>query len=319
MLKLFKYFLLGAAFLAAAACSDEGNGAGDATIGFEQATYSFRESEGTVRIPVKFTGEPKSYPITFDIVPSVDSEDGITVDSVARFIQLEHFRYIGDPDAPVYIEIDLLDNDFENESRFLTLTIASADGAEIVDGQTTIEIYDNDANMYDKLMGRWAVQSVNVDGGGSKNPTWITYVMDGFDEEEAAENRAANRLMCYGFGGYSDTPGGAQFIWYLNLEYDELSGETTVSVDMTEPLVDADEDIFGIGVNPTMLIFSTMPVSSASGDVDMETPLYGTVSGDGNTITFDPETALIPLVWSNGQYMDMYMTTLGNMVMTRAD
>ena len=117
MLKLFKYFLLGAAFLAAAACSDEGNGAGDATIGFEQATYSFRESEGTVRIPVKFTGEPKSYPITFDIVPSVDSEDGITVDSVARFIQLEHFRYIGDPDAPVYIEIDLLDNDFENESN----------------------------------------------------------------------------------------------------------------------------------------------------------------------------------------------------------
>lgn len=92
MIKLFKYVLMLVAFFVLASCSDnEGSGAGDATVGFEQAKYTYRESEGTVRIPVKFTGEPKSYPIVFDVKATVDPEKGmvdgepVTLESVAHY------------------------------------------------------------------------------------------------------------------------------------------------------------------------------------------------------------------------------------------
>lgn len=325
MLKFFRYFSLLAACVFAASCSDdEGNGAGDATIGFGQAAYSYRESEGTVRIPVVFTGEPKSYPITFNVQATVDAEKGmidgepVTVDQVAHFIQTENFRYIGNPDAPVFIEVDLKDNSSVNDTRYLTLAITSVEGAEVVNGETTIEIRDNDANAYDRLMGRWSVQSINADEG-TRNPTWITYIMDGFTDEEAEKNRAANKLMCYGFGGYSDTPGGGRFIWYLDYNYDEVTGEGSLSLDMTHALINVREDVFGVGVNPTMVVFSTMSASSGDGMVDLETPIYATWSNDFNTITFDPETQVAPLIFSDGQYTDKYMGMLGRIIMKRVD
>lgn len=324
-MKLFKYVLILVAVLGIASCSDdEGTGAGDATIGFEQATYSYRESEGTVRIPVKFTGEPKSYPIVFTVEATVDPEKGmtdgkpVTVEQVAHFIQLENFRYVGNPDGPVFIEVELENDDVVNDSRYLTLNIVSADGAEIVNGTTTIEIRDNDANIYDRLQGRWLFNCKDFDTG-KPNPWTVTYIMDGFTEEEAEKNRAANRLMCYGFGGYSETPGGKRFIWYLNYTYDEVSGKGSLALDMSRTLINADEDVFGVGINPTMVVFSTMPFNTTDEEVSLDVPIYATWSDDYRTITFDPQMVLTPLLFSGGQYTGMTMGKLSKITMERAD
>lgn len=324
-MKLFKYVLILVAVLGIVSCSDdEGTGAGDATIGFEQATYSYRESEGTVRIPVKFTGEPKSYPIVFTVEATVDPEKGmtdgkpVTVEQVAHFIQLENLRYVGNSDAPVFVEVKFENDDVVNDSRYLTLTIVSADGAEIVSGETTIEIRDNDANIYDRLLGRWLFKSINFDDG-KPNPSFITYLMDGFTEEEAEKNRAANRIMCYGFGGWNESPGGKRFIWYLNYKYDEVSGEGSLAVDMTRAIISADEDVFGIGVNPTMLVFSTMPFNTTDEVIDLEIPIYANWSDDIRTITFDPETVLTPLLFSGGHFTGQTMGKLSKITMVRAD
>lgn len=324
-MNMYKYILMLAAMLCIISCSeDSGNGAGDATVGFEQATYSFRESEGTVRIPVRFTGEPKKYPITFSIEATVDPQKGmvdnhpVTVDEVAHFIQLEDFHYIGNPNAPVFIEVDLKDNDVVNDLRYLTLAIVSVDGAEVVNGKTTIEIRDNDADNYDRLQGRWSFKTTDLDTG-RPNPSTITYILGGFTDEEIAENRANNRLVCYGFGGFNDTPGGVHFLWYLNYEYDEVSGTGSLSLDMTRPLINVNEDVFGVGVNPTMVLFSTMPADSKDHNVDLSTPIYANWSDDCRTITFDPKTALVPLIFSNGNFTNMTMGTLGKITMTRAD
>lgn len=325
-MKLFKYVWLLAAFFGLSSCSDtEGPGAGDATIGFEQAKYSYRESEGRLRIPVKITGEPKSYPIVFNIEASVDPEKGmvdgkpVTVEQVAHFIQLENFRYIGNPDAPVFIEVELENDDVINDSRYLTLTISSAEGAEIVGGETTIEIRDNDANYYDRLQGHWIVESADFDSG-KPQPRWETYIIDGFDEEEAAKNRAENKLMCYGFGGYSESEGGTRFIWYLNYEFDEISGEGSLSIDMKYNIVfNAQEDVFGAGLSNTMLVLSTMPFNTMDEVIDFETTIYAGWSDDGNTITFDSGMVLVPVIFSDGQYTGYTMGKLSRIKMRRLE
>lgn len=93
--------------VAATSCEDGGSGIGDATVGFAEESYSFMESEGTVKIPVVFTGEPERYPITFSISASVDSD--AELGDVANFVQvLSSMRYNGKGD--VILEIELKDN-----------------------------------------------------------------------------------------------------------------------------------------------------------------------------------------------------------------
>ena len=51
----------------AVSCQETPQGKGDATIGFANETYVYKESAGLVKLPIQFTGEPKTYPISFDI------------------------------------------------------------------------------------------------------------------------------------------------------------------------------------------------------------------------------------------------------------
>ena len=322
-MKLFRYvskflFVTGLALCIASCSDDERIGAGDATIGFEQAGYVYKESAGIVRIPVKFTGEPKSYPIVFNIEATVDPAKGmvgdqpVTVDQVARFIQLDGFRYLGDPDAPVFIEVQLINDDVVNDTRQLTLTITSASGAQIVNGSTTLQILDNDANPYERLQGRWILRSKDPDDG-SDNAPFAVYVMDGFTEAEAEKNRAESRLLCYGFGGYGDTPEGVPFLWYLNYDYDESTGKGSLATDMTHFLISVNEDVFDIGVNPTEVLFTSMKRGQSTVS---DTPIYATWSEDCRTITFDTNLVLVPLIYSNGEYTNKYFGMLAHMEMT---
>ena len=106
-MKLFRNILIATSALAlAVACQPaQEEGKGDATIGFENPTYVYKESAGRVKLQVKFEGEPKTYPITFDVV--VTPEGGLGLDSLVHFTQTENLKYMGNPDAPAYIEFDL--------------------------------------------------------------------------------------------------------------------------------------------------------------------------------------------------------------------
>lgn len=319
-MKLFRYVIIIAAAVSVfASCGEGAKGAGDATIGFEQASYVYRESDGLIRIPVKFTGEPSKYPITFNIVATVDpgkgmvGEQSVTVDQVAHFIQLNGFRYAGNPDGPVFIEVKLENDDVINDSRFLTLSVASVSGAEIVNGETTIEIRDNDSNPYDRLQGKWGMYCVDWDDNTTKGPFDI-YVMDGFTEEEAQKNRDENRLLCYGFGGFSNSPAGVPFVWYLDYNYNADTDIGVLSLATGNAIIDADEDLFGINLKPTAVIFGTMPFNTQTQDIDFET-IYAQWSEDYRIITFDPEIVLVPLLFSNGAYTGYTMGKLSKIKM----
>lgn len=305
-MKLFRNILIATSALALAAvsCQQVEEGKGDATIGFENPTYVYKESAGRVKLQVKFEGEPKTYPITFDVV--VTPEGDLGLDSLVHFTQTENLKYMGNPDAPAYIEFDLKDNDYINESRFLTFTLANVKGAEIVaGGKTMIEIADNDNNPYERLMGNWVAQCYDSDGAKAE---WNVNISGGFTSDEENVN-FEKTLVCWGFGGemedvssYGITPA-KQPVWYLT--YDAEAKTLT-----TQPgKVMANIWSFN-GIDEDVEVKIATGAINAEGKMatDHAVPMTATWSADMSTITFEPDYFLVATVWGvSGEYYGYWM------------
>jgi hypothetical protein len=305
-MKLFRNILIATSALALAAvsCQQVEEGKGDATIGFENPTYVYKESAGRVKLQVKFEGEPKTYPITFDVV--VTPEGGLGLDSLVHFTQTENLKYMGNPDAPAYIEFDLKDNDYINDSRFLTFTLANVKGAEIVaGGKTMIEIADNDNNPYERLMGNWVAQCYDSDGAKAE---WNVNISGGFTSDEENVN-FEKTLVCWGFGGqmedvssYGITPA-KQPVWYLT--YDAEAKTLT-----TQPgKVMANIWKFN-GIDEDVEVKIATGAINAEGKMatDHAMPMTATWSADMSTITFEPDYFLVATVWGvSGEYYGYWM------------
>ena len=305
-MKLFRNILIATSALALAAvsCQQVEEGKGDATIGFENPTYVYKESAGRVKLQVKFEGEPKTYPITFDVV--VTPEGGLGLDSLVHFTQTENLKYMGNPDAPAYIEFDLKDNDYINDSRFLTFTLANVKGAEIVaGGKTMIEIADNDNNPYERLMGNWVAQCYDSDGAKAE---WNVNISGGFTSDEENVN-FEKTLVCWGFGGkmedvssYGITPA-KQPVWYLT--YDAEAKTLT-----TQPgKVMANIWKFN-GIDEDVEVKIATVAINAEGKMatDHAVPVTATWSADMSTITFEPDYFLVATVWGvSGEYYGYWM------------
>ncbi len=293
-MKILKYSLFTAALLCISglttSCDDDSaKGAGDATIGFAQANYSYKESAGLVKIPVQFTGEPKEYPITFNVEAQIEGTE-VTLDEVALFTQLTGLKYVGNEKAPAYVEFQLIDNDEINDSRFITLTITSASGATIANASTRVEIADNDNNPYEKLWGDWTYSAVNAGDGSAV--TFTFSISGGLTDEEVAQN-ADKRLVCVGYNG-SSSIGGSPIVWYI--DYDGEAG--VCSIAGGETMFDIQGDPFGLGFGSTKVVTGIL----------FEDKLYTNMSIPGSwneectQITFTPTYGLAPMIYGDGEY-----------------
>lgn len=315
-MKIFKYSLFIAALLGTSgllsSCDDDPTGAGDATIGFAQSAYVYKESAGLVKIPVTFTGEPKSYPIIFDVSAEVEGTE-VTLDDVALFTQTQGLRYVGNPNAPAFVEFQLIDNEEINASRFMKLTITSASGATIANATTTIEIADNDNNPYEKLWGNWTFSGNSIsasDGGAVK--TFDVNISGGFTAEDVEKN-ADKVLVCWGFGGQQANAGGLtppkQPVWYINYDADAASLSIAVNTLMANAWT-----FNGIDEDVEVKSASTLP--GASG-FDYKTQVKGTWSEDLNTLTFEKGYGFAATVWGvSGTYYGFWYG-YENITMTR--
>lgn len=304
-MKLFRNILIATSALALAAvsCQQVEEGKGDATIGFENPTYVYKESAGRVKLQVKFEGEPKTYPITFDVV--VTPEGGLGLDSLVHFTQTENLKYMGNPDAPAYIEFDLKDNDYINDSRFLTFTLANVKGAEIVaGGKTMIEIADNDNNPYERLMGNWVAQCYDSEGAKAE---WNVNISGGFTSDEENVN-FEKTLVCWGFGGkmedvssYGITPA-KQPVWYLTYDAEAKTLTTQPGKVMANiwSFNGIDEDV--------EVKLATGALTAEGMATDHAVPVTATWSADMSTITFEPDYFLVATVWGvSGEYYGYWM------------
>lgn len=292
-MKIFKYSLFIAALFSVSgllsSCDDDPTGAGDATIGFAQSAYVYKESAGLVKIPVTFTGEPKSYPITFDVSAEIEGTE-VTLDEVVLFTQLEGLRYVGNPKAPVYVEFQLIDNEEINDSRFMKLTITSASGATIENATTTIEIADNDNNPYERLWGNWSYKGVSPDDGAVTEFNFT--ITGGLTEEEIAKN-ADKRLVCVGYAGNSAISG-SPIVWYI--DYDGEAGVCSIPAGVT--MFDITGDPFGLGFSATKVVTAIVN----EGKLYAKGSSPGTWNDECTKITIDPNYGLAAMIYGDGEY-----------------
>lgn len=296
----------------AVSCEQEPQGKGDATIGFAQETYKYKESAGLVKIPIQFTGEPKTYPITFDIVAEVEGTE-FKVEDLVHFTQTKGLKYAGIENTSAFLEFQVYDNQEINDSRFINISIENVSGATLAGtGKAVIEIADNDNNPYERLMGNWLA----TDSDGS---TFDVVISGGFTTDEETVN-FEKTLVCWGFGGQMvdlTSYGGAytplkQPVWYLNYNAEEetlstKSGELMANIWSFNGI---DEDV---------------EVKFAAGTVNAEGKLAtdhayqikATWSKDMNTITFEKGYYLVATVWGvSGEYYGYWMA-FGDVVLTR--
>ena len=314
-MKLFRNIMIASSALMlslAVSCEQEPQGKGDATIGFAQETYKYKESAGLVKIPIQFTGEPKTYPITFDIVAEVEGTE-FEVEDLVHFTQTKGLKYAGIENTSAFLEFQVYDNQEINDSRFINISIENVSGATLAGtGKAVIELADNDNNPYERLMGNWLATA--EDGS-----TFDVVINGGFTTDEETVN-FEKTLVCWGFGGQMvdlTSYGGAytplkQPVWYLNYNAEEetlstKSGELMANIWSFNGI---DEDV---------------EVKFAAGTVNAEGKLAtdhayqikATWSKDMNTITFEKGYYLVATVWGvSGEYYGYWMA-FGDVVMTR--
>ncbi len=313
MTKYISAFVLLFTVLGLSSCDDnKATGAGDATIGFASSTYTYKESAGIIRIPVAFSGEPKSYPIVFDVKAEIVDGDK-TLDELVHFTQIEHLKYAGNPAAPAFVEFEIYDDQDINESRHMQLTIVSASGAEIANASTVVEIADNDNNPYERLWGNWIFTGNSISDGSEV--TFEVNISGGFTEEEVEAN-ADKKLVCWGYAGYKDDvtgygiDPGHQPVWYIDYDADAEMLSVEVGTMLTNIFTFGDDNV-------------DYEVKTASRDLTDENAKFSESvqikavwSEDMNTITLEPSSAFCSLVYGDGKYLG-YWYGHYNVVLTR--
>lgn len=296
----------------AVSCQETPQGKGDATIGFAKETYVYKESAGLVKLPIQFTGEPKTYPISFDIVAEVDGTE-FKVEDLVHFTQTKGLKYAGDEDAPAYLEFQVYDNQEINESRLINLTITNVDGATLAGtGKAVLEIADNDNNPYERLMGNWIATASD----GSSFPVNIS---GGFTADDEAVN-FEKTLVCWGFGGYQEdltAYGGAytplkQPVWYLNYNAEEgtLSARSGALMANIWSFNGIDEDC-------EIKLAAGQPNAEGKMATDHDYHVKATWSEDMNTITFETGYYLVATVWGVSQTYYGYWMAFPDVVLKR--
>ena len=317
-MKLFRNILIATSALAiAASCQPaQEEGKGDATIGFDSPTYVYKESAGRVKLPVKFEGEPKTYPISFDVVASVTTaEEGVELADLVHFTQTQGLKYAGNPDAPAYIEFDLKDNDFINDSRFITLELANVKGAEIVgDGKTVIELADNDNNPYERLWGNWILESTSPFDGSKQS--WPVNISGGFSTDEENVN-FEKTLVCWGFGGEQFTVSGTpshQPVWYLSYDADAK----TLTLQTGKLMANAFK-FNGVPGNVHEVVTGALFVDGEDLKVSFKYDgVTATWNDDMTTIKFAEDTGIFAAINADGEYSGYGWAGAFNVTMTKA-
>lgn len=319
-MKFSRYMLIAASALVLActtSCNGTPEGKGDATIGFASESYVYKETAGLVKLPVQFTGEPKTYPITFDIVATVIGSDD-DVETLLHFTQKDGLKYAGIEGVQAYVEFTVYDNRDINDSKFVQFELANVKGAEIEGGgKTVIEIADNDNNPYERLWGNWTLKGTDVFEGTTVS--WPVNISGGFSATEEAVN-ADKKLVCWGFGGYKEDLTGTdlspvkQPVWYLSYNAEAKNLEL-VPGEMMANCYDYSGSLPGSSFE-----IKTAALFVQNGQLVYDFNYSGvtaTWSEDMNTITFVPETGIYAVIMADGAESGYGFAGCYNITMTR--
>lgn len=154
--KIFALLLATAAF---AGCSKEDISwnSSDATVGMGQAELVVKENKGMVNVPLVVDGELNG-PVEVTVEVAEVGENPAMED--VHYIVTSKSYVIAEDATEGKIEFKTVDDPDINEARTFVITIKKVNGAKVSEAaSTTVTLKDNDSQFYEKLQGRWKMNS----------------------------------------------------------------------------------------------------------------------------------------------------------------
>lgn len=219
-----------------ASCSDDDNNANTAecTVGFESTTVSIDETSGLVQVPITVSGR-RNGPIhlTIETAPTGTNgaEEGTNYIITDKTLTLNADTL---STGTIYVEVKPVDDLGVNPDRSFTMTIASADGAEISTAQTTVTIADNDGDFYLAFAGSWTMTATSLVSGSTVSiPLTLTTSPVGTPNYENVINCTTSNIL-----GADES-----YSWKFYYDFDENSGEGALILNCGETIC-ADYGLF---------------------------------------------------------------------------
>ena len=194
--KIYALLLATAVF---ASCSQEDEiswNSSEATVSMGDSVLVIKENKGMVNVPVVVEGELNgAVEVTVEVA---EVGENPAMEDVHYLVTSKKLIIPADATSG-NIEFKTVDDADINEARTFSITITSVNGAAVGDvNSTVVTLKDNDSQFYEKLQGRWKMNSVNAKGASQ---SWSVNIV-GVEEGEEGYNEV---FQVTGIMGYSWT------------------------------------------------------------------------------------------------------------------
>ena len=295
--KIYAFLLAAAVF---AGCSKEEEiswNSADATVSMGQAELVVKENKGMVNVPVVVAGE-------------LDGAVEVTVEvaELGENPAMEDVHYILTSETVIIpadategkIEFKTVDDADINEARTFVITIKSANGATVseTENSTVVTLKDNDSQFYEKLQGRWKMNSVSSKGASQ---SWSINIV-GVEEGEEGYNEV---FQVTGIMGYSWTS--------MTMFYNYDVATKTGYVYIPAGYVLAEGVDFGLGGTNEVVT----GLVNAEGNLTLQGGIIGTWNDDFTEITFEQDKLMYGLIFSGTSFTGYTWFNFLNPTMTK--
>ena len=183
-MKYIKLLMLLAVVTFFGACSsddDSWNTASDVTVSMKNPTMVIKENMGLTNVPIEVKGKTNGNVYVTIEVKEVGNNPA--KEDVHYYIT---DKTINISDSIGYVEVEPVDNDEINDNRTFEITIVEAKGAKIGNATTTVSLKDNDAQIYEKLQGKWKLTGVSRQGSPMES---VVTIIGANDDSDADYNK----------------------------------------------------------------------------------------------------------------------------------
>lgn len=199
-------------------CSEDDNDVNtrECTVGFESNAVTIDETAGYAQIPIAVSGH-RNGPVRV-VIEAAPAGTENAVEGTHYMITDKTLNLNADTlsTGTINVEVKVIDDRIINDDRQFTLTITSAQGADITTQQTTVTITDNDGDFYAAFAGTWTLKAKNSsDADVTKNIEIVAYAEGSPDYEKILDASSAKMLN---LGGLD-----MDFSWRFRYSFDKTS------------------------------------------------------------------------------------------------
>ena len=293
--KIFALLLATAAF---AGCSKEDISwnSSDATVGMGQAELVVKENKGMVNVPLVVDGELNG-PVEVTVEVAEVGENPAMED--VHYIVTSKSYVIAEDATEGKIEFKTIDDADINEARTFVITIKNVNGAKVSEAaSTTVTLKDNDSQFYEKLQGRWKMNSVDSKGN---TQAWNIKII-GVDEGEEGYNEV---FQVTGIMGYAWTS--------MTMFYNYDVATKTGYVYIPAGYILAEGVDFGLGGTNEVVT----GLVNEEGNLTLSGGIIGTWNDDFTEITFEQNKLMYGLIFSGANFTGYTWFNFLNPTMTK--